>query len=192
MGIAYSARVRILPMIALETSRLMLRPVVASDLRVVCELGADPRVMSSLGGTLSPGQCEAWLARQLDHWLAHGYGRYWVGLGEQCVGFVGLSRADFERGIVPGVEVAWRLAFGEWGKGYATEAARAVIEQGFSSIGLAAVIGVTSVDNWRSRRVMDRLGTLHSPRETFEHPSLPEGDPLRRHVVYRLSNARRA
>ena len=69
---------------------------------------------------------------------------------------------------------------------------RAVIEQGFSSIGLAAVIGVTSVDNWRSRRVMDRLGMRYSPRETFEHPSLPEGDPLRRHVVYRLSNARRA
>jgi RimJ/RimL family protein N-acetyltransferase len=173
-------------MIELETDRLSLRPVRADDLQAVCELSADTRVMSSVGGTLSLEQCRAWLERQLAHWQDYGYGRYSVARGDQFVGLVGLSRTDFDRAMVPGIEIAWRLAFDEWGHGYATEAARAAIAHGFSSVGLHEVIGVTSIDNARSRRVMVRLGMTHSPRETFEHPLLPDGDPLRTHVLYRL------
>jgi RimJ/RimL family protein N-acetyltransferase len=88
---------------------------------------------------------------------------------------------------VPGIEIAWRLAFEHWGMGYATEAARAVIDDGFGRIGLDAIVGVTTPGNARSRRVMERLGMSHSPGETFEHSLLPEGDPLRTHVVYRLT-----
>jgi RimJ/RimL family protein N-acetyltransferase len=99
-----------------------------------------------------------------------------------------LSRYDLDRGIVPGVELAWRLAFDQWGNGYATEAARAVIEHGFSHTQLDEIIAVTNIDNERSRRVMVRLGMLYSPQDTFEHPLLPVGD-LRTHVVYRLGRA---
>lgn len=99
---------------------------------------------------------------------------------------VGLSRFDFDRGLVPGIEVAWRLAFTHWSRGYATEAARAIIDQGFTRFDFSEVTAVTSADNARSRRVMTRLGMLHSPYEGFDHPLLPEGDPLRRHVVCRL------
>ena len=99
---------------------------------------------------------------------------------------MGLVRDDFDRGVVPGIEVAWHLAFGHWHRGYASEAARAVIEQGFTRFNLPEVIAVTSVDNARSRRVMDRIGMLHSPEEDFDHPLLSESDALRRHVVYRL------
>jgi RimJ/RimL family protein N-acetyltransferase len=181
-------------MVELHTARLTLRPLRAADLDAAVMLGADARVMNSLGGPLSPSQSGSWLERQLAHWQRHGYGRYLVTRDADFVGFVGLSRFDFDHGIVPGVEVAWRLAFDEWGKGYATEAARAVIEHGFTSLDLDEIIGVTSVDNVRSRRVMDRLGVQHAPHETFDHPLLPVGDPLRSHVVYRLSagNAVRA
>ena len=172
----------------LRSARLELRPLTANDLPLVQALN-DPRVMATLGGSLSVAECSAWLARQLAHFEAHGYGRYVVSHEGECVGFVGLSLTDFERGLVPGIEVAWRLAFAHWGRGFATEAARATIDEGFQRFGLSEVIAVTSVDNWRSRRVMDRLGMTHSPSETFEHPELPEGDPLRRHVVYRLSRS---
>jgi RimJ/RimL family protein N-acetyltransferase len=174
-------------MIELETARLALRPVAAGDLALALALGADARVMASLGGTQSAEQCQAWLARQLEHWRTHAFGRFHVSANNRFVGFVGLSRHDFERGIVPGVEVAWRLAFDEWGKGYATEAARAAIAHGFQTLGLTEIIAVTNRDNARSRRVMERLGMHFVPEQTFEHPLLPAGDPLRSHVVYRLS-----
>jgi RimJ/RimL family protein N-acetyltransferase len=174
-------------MVELYSARLMLRPLRAADLDAAVALGADARVMKSLGGPLSPSESGSWLERLVAHWQRYGYGRYLVTREAKFVGFVGLSRFDFDRGIVPGVEVAWRLAFDEWGKGYATEAARAVIEHGFTSLDLHEIIGVTSVGNARSRRVMDRLGMQHAPHETFDHPLLPVGDPLRSHVIYRLT-----
>jgi len=175
----------------LRTARLVLSPISPRDLGLALAIGRDSRVMASLGGVHTEAECERWLERQLEHWREHGYGRFRVDAESRGVGFVGLSRRDFDRGIVPGVELAWRLAFDAWGHGYATEAARACVEHGFSELGLHEVIAVTSVGNARSRAVMARLGMQHAPEQTFEHPELPEGDPLRTHVVYRLSAAAR-
>jgi RimJ/RimL family protein N-acetyltransferase len=170
----------------LRSARLEFRPLTAKDFDLVARLSSDPRVMAPLGGTLSATESRAWLERQLEHFRAHGYGRYVVTRDAQFVGFVGLSRTDFERGIVPGIEIAWRLAFEQWGHGYATEAARTAIEEGFSRFEIEEVIAVASVDNLRSRSVMVRLGMTYSPSDTFGHPRLSADDPLRRHVVYRL------
>jgi RimJ/RimL family protein N-acetyltransferase len=171
----------------LRTERLELRPPCASDFDLICDLNRDPRVMATLGGPQSAAESSAWLERQLAHFEAHGYGRYVVSRAARFVGFVGLSRTDFERGLVPGIEVAWRLAFEHWGHGYATEAARAVIDEGFARFGLSEVIAVTSACNVPSRRVMERLGMTHSERDSFDHPQLSPGDPLRPHVLYRLT-----
>lgn len=170
----------------LRTARLELRPLRADDLDRVTTLSADPRVMAAVGGPLSAAESQLWLERQLAHTRDYGYGRYLVTRDRDFIGLVGLSRTDFARGLVPAVEVAWRLAFAHWSRGYATEAAQAAIEQGFTSFDLPEVIAVTSVDNTRSRRVMDRLGMRHSPNEDFDHPFLPAVDPRRRHVLYRL------
>jgi len=175
----------------LRSARLELRSLTAGDLDLVHALSSDPRVMTKLGGPLLESQSAAWLERQLAHFRAHGYGRYVVTRQSQVIGLVGLSRTDFERGIVNGVEIAWRLAFEHWGQGYATEAARAAIDEGFSEFNLEEVIAVTSVDHLRSRAVMERLDMIHSPTDAFDHPLLPEGDPLRRHVVYRLPRPER-
>jgi RimJ/RimL family protein N-acetyltransferase len=173
-------------MTILYTERLELRPLCADDIERVTRLAADPRVMAPLGGPRSAPESRAWLDRQLAHIDEHGYGRYAVTRDAEFVGCVGLLRDDFDRGLVPGIEVAWHLVFAHWRQGYATEAARAVIDQGFTHFDLSEVTAVTSVDNLRSRRVMDRLGMLHSPQEDFDHPLLQAGDPLRKHVVYRL------
>jgi RimJ/RimL family protein N-acetyltransferase len=168
------------------TERLRLRPVRSDDLDVFTALGADERVMAPFGGAVSRARTAEWLERMLEHWRAHGFGRFYVERAGTFVGAVGLWRSDFDAGIVPGIEVAWRLAFDHWGNGYATEAARAVIGDGFGRLDLDSIVAVTTPGNVRSRRVMDRLGMTLSPGETFEHRLLPEGDPLRTHVVYRL------
>ncbi len=84
-----------------------------------------------------------------------------------------------------GVEIAWRLAFDAWGRGYATEAARAVLDDGFGRVGLREIVAVTAEINARSRRVAASLGMVESPSEAFDHPRLPPESPLRRHVLYR-------
>lgn len=174
-------------LIELFTERLHLRPVRKDDLGALARLGTDNRVMAPFGGACTREKSGEWLERLLVHWQQHGYGRFFVEGGGRLVGVVGLSRTEFDAGHVPDVEIAWRLPYEEWGKGYATEAARAVIDDGFGRLGLEQIVGVTTPDNIRSRRVMERLEMTYSPSETFEHPLVPEGDPRRTHVVYRLS-----
>ena len=172
--------------VELETPRLRLRPVRADDVEVLAALGADSRVMDPLGGAMSRKATQEWLERLIAHWEIHGYGRFLVSLDSAFAGVVGLSRADLDAGIVSGVEIAWRLAFDYWGHGYASEAADAAIRDGFERVGLGEIIGVATPNNVRSRTIMDRLGMVFSPGDTFDHPRVPEGVSRRRHVVYRL------
>jgi RimJ/RimL family protein N-acetyltransferase len=101
-------------------------------------------------------------------------------------GFIGLSVPSFEAEFTPCVEVGWRLAADCWGAGYATEGAQAAIAFGFDALILSEIVSFTVPGNLRSRRVMERLGMSRSPTDDFDHPSLPLGHPLRRHVLYRL------
>jgi len=94
----------------------------------------------------------------------------------------------FQAHFTPAVEVGWRLARGHWGRGYATEGARAALEYAFGVLGLQEVVSFTAGANERSRRVMERLGMSRDAADDFEHPLLPPG-PLRRHVLYRLARA---
>ena len=104
------------------------------------------------------------------------------------IGVVGLSHVRFALPFAPAVEAAWRLARAHWGKGYAAEAARAAIDDGFGRLGLDEIVAFTVPANKASRRVMERLGMTRDPAEDFDfdHPRLPPGHPLRRHVLYRL------
>jgi ribosomal-protein-alanine N-acetyltransferase len=74
------------------------------------------------------------------------------------------------------------------GKGYALEAARAAVEDGFFRLRLEEIVAITVVGNQRSRRTIERLGMTHDRTKDFdlEHPGLPPGHPLWRHVLYRL------
>ncbi|WP_338900050.1 GNAT family protein [Streptomyces sp. TG1A-60] len=73
-----------------------------------------------------------------------------------------------------------------WGRGYATEAARAEVGYGFGDLGLAEIPAVTTAANLRSQAVMRRLGMTRDPADDFDDPSVPTG-PLRRNVVFRLA-----
>jgi RimJ/RimL family protein N-acetyltransferase len=85
------------------------------------------------------------------------------------------------------VNSRWRLSSNHWGKGYATEAASAVLRYAFTELNLNEIISFAVVANLKSRRVMEKIGLHHSEKDDFDHPELEEKSPLRRHVLYRLT-----
>jgi len=173
----------------IETSRLCLRRWSEQDLPAFAAMNADARVMEFLPKVLGRAESDAFAVRIREHFDRHGFGLWVVEVtgGIPFAGFVGLSVPGFEAHFTPCVEVGWRLAYEQWGHGYATEAAAAAIDFGFAESGLDEIVSFTVPDNHRSRRVMERLGMTHSPADDFDYPNLSEGHRLRRHVLYRLS-----
>ena len=102
------------------------------------------------------------------------------------LGFIGLFVPEFDAHFTPAVEIGWRLASEHWGKGLAAEGARGALRYGFETLRLEEVVSFTAPANLRSRRVMEKLGMSHNPADDFDHPRLPEGHALRRHVLYRI------
>jgi len=170
--------------LALRTPRLRLREWRDDDAAAFTAMSADP----ALTEFLLPPDPE-WVARARAFWEANGFGQFVVELpGEASfIGVVGLGDAHAAVPTAPAIEAAWRLARPYWGRGYALEAARAVVDDGFGRLGLSEIIAITAVGNERSRRVMERLGMTRDPAEDFDfaHPRLPEHHRLRRHVLYR-------
>jgi RimJ/RimL family protein N-acetyltransferase len=175
----------------LRTERLLLRGWREADLDPFAALNADPRVMAYFPTTLSRTESDAAAARILAHFAEHGFGLWALEVpgADRFGGVVGLSVAAFPAAFTPCVEVGWRLAHRLWGRGYATEAARAALAFGFLRAGLGEIVSFTAESHAASRRVMERLGMRRDPADDFEHPKVPEGHPLRRHVLYRLARS---
>jgi RimJ/RimL family protein N-acetyltransferase len=175
----------------LRTERLLLRQWRDEDLEPFAELNADPETMRFFVSTQSRAESDALAERSRRQIEDEGWGLWAVEVagGAPFVGFVGLARPSFEAHFTPAVEVGWRLARGYWGRGYATEAARAALAYGFDELALDEIVSFTSPLNEPSRRVMERLGMSHDPADDFEHPRVPAGHPLRPHVLYRLSRS---
>jgi RimJ/RimL family protein N-acetyltransferase len=175
----------------LLTERLILRPWQAADRPPFAQLNADPRVMEFFPELLTVEESNAMVDRIEDHWQKHGVGPYAVELAEDhaFAGFVGLIVPSFEAHFTPCVEIGWRLAPAFWGQGLATEGAHAVVRHAFDTAGLEALVSMTVPANLRSRRVMEKLGMTRDPSDDFDHPGIPEGHPLKRHVLYRLRKA---
>ena len=102
----------------------------------------------------------------------------------EFIGFIGLQPVSFQADFKPAVEIGWRLAFEHWEKGYATEGAKGALRYGFERLHLQEIVSLTATNNMRSRAVMERIGMYHEPNHDFDHPKLPAGHPLRRHVFY--------
>jgi len=172
----------------LRTDRLRLRRWLAADLAPFAALNADPRVAEYLPGVLSRQESDAFVARIEAHFDLHGFGLWAVEVcgGAPFAGFVGLSIPRFEAHFTPTVEIGWRLSAEQWGRGYATEGARAVLSFGFEVLRLEEIVSFTVLENTRSCRVMEKIGMTRDPADDFDHPLLPERHPLRRHVLYRI------
>ena len=171
----------------LRTERLLLRPWSESDRAPFAAMNADPRVMEHFPSVQTRQQSDAFAERIIAHFAHHGYGLWAVQPhgSADFVGFVGLQHVQFEAHFTPAVEIGWRLAHHAWGRGYATEAAQAVVRYAFADAGLPVLVSMTTVANQRSRHVMDKIGMRHDPADDFDHP-LVTNTRVRRHVLYRL------
>lgn len=176
----------------LRTDRLLLRRWLASDLAPFAALNADPSVTEYLPTVLSRPECDSFVERVGSHFERHGFGLWAVEIRDVTpfAGFLGLSTPRFEAHFTPSVEIGWRFGTEWWGRGYATEGARAVLAFGFDVLHLQEIVSFTVPENARSRRVMEKIGMTHDPADDFDHPLLPDGHRLRRQVLYRI--ARRA
>ena len=172
----------------IETARLILRTWRESDFEPWAALNADPEVMRHFPATLTRIEADALAARNQDHIDQHGFGLWAVERREDGVflGFTGLMTLRESNPLAPGVEAGWRLARHAWGQGYATEAARAAMDDGFSRLGLKQIVAFTAVPNLPSQAVMARLGMVRRTDLDFDHPMLPPGHVLERHLVWSL------
>ena len=175
----------------LRTGRLRLRRWLPEDRDPFAAMNADPRVTEYLPTPLSREESDAFIERVEAHFEKHGFGLWAVEVIEdhRFAGYVGLMRPRFTAPFTPCVEVGWRLKPEHWGKGYATEGARAVIAYGFDVVKIPELLSWTVPANTRSRRVMEKSGMTRDPADDFDHPLLAPGHPLRPHVLYRIRRA---
>lgn len=172
----------------ITTPRLILRPWRDEDAEPFAALTADPVVMEHFQAPLTRDESDAAIARIRAHFAREAFGLWAVEVPGVApfIGFTGLSRPSWWPEVI---EVGWRLAHAYWGKGYATEAARAALDVGFGTLALDEIVAFVVPPNVRSQRVMDRLGMTRDPDGDFEHPNVAVGHPLRRHWLYRLRSA---
>lgn len=173
------------------TDRLLLRHWTgsATDRTTFHRLFSDPEVMRFFPQRLARAQADALLDGLFPLIAEYGFG--WAALclkdKEDPIGFAGLMPVRFRAAFTPAVEIGWRVLPEHWGKGYATEAAKALLRHGFTDLGLFEIISFAVHDNRRSTAVMERIGMTPEPAFDFDHPRVPDTHPhLKRHVFYCL------
>ena len=171
----------------LEGPRLRLRPWRGEDRDPLAALNADPVAMRHFPAPMTRAESDAWAGRLEAHFATHGWGFWAVERRDRpgLIGAVGLMHIAWEAEFTPAVEIGWRIAPAFQRQGLAAEAARLSLAAGFGPIGLAEILAFTVPANAPSWLLMAGLGMR--PAGTFEHPRLPEGHPLRTHLLYRLT-----
>ncbi|HEX2206373.1 MAG TPA: GNAT family N-acetyltransferase [Longimicrobium sp.] len=171
----------------LLTPRLRLRQWRDSDRDPFARLCADPAAMEFLRPLPDRAAADQLAGSLAAHIERHGWG-FWAaelrGSGD-FIGFVGIQRPRLTYPFSPCVEIGWRLSPRYWGRGYATEGARASLRFGFERLGLDEIVSFCAAGNARSRAVMERIGMTFSGH--FDHPALPERDPLRAQCLYTIT-----
>ena len=171
----------------INTERLQLRAWEEKDLEDFAKMNADSTVMEFYPSIMSREESDVLARKIIDHLNANEWGLWAVSQADQnnFIGYIGLSKLDY----IPAIEIGWRLAREYWNQGYATEGASAVLKFGFENLNLDEIISVTSYQNLRSRRVMEKIGMVRDFKADFDHPKLPPGHILRPHVLYRINKS---
>lgn len=176
----------------LETPRLILRPWEDRDAEPFAALNADAEVMRYFPAPLDRAASDALIARLRAQAARDGVAFSAVERREDgaLLGMIGIGRVEIPGTVVDGtLEIGWRLARPAWGHGYATEGAVAWLSHAFDTLRVPEVLAFTARPNLPSQAVMRRLGMREDPDRDFEHPRVPEGSPLRRHVTFAISRA---
>lgn len=175
----------------IETERLLLRPWRTADLAPWTTINADPEVRRYYWPPLlTRDETDEIIASAERELAEHGFGFVAVERTADAalVGGIGFSIAGDE---VPGgqhVEIGWIFGRTYWGQGLAFEAAGASLSWARRHVPAPEIIGYTSAVNTPSRRLMEKLGMRSDSADDFEDGTVPEGNPLRPHVLYRIAN----
>lgn len=175
----------------IETERLLLREWRDEDLLPFFHINQDSKVTEFLRKKYSLEETREFIERIKKHFKNHGFGLWAVILKEtgEFIGYIGLAAPTFQAPFTPCFEIGWRLGSQYWGKGYATEGAKAVRDAAFNVFQLDEIVSFTVPENKRSIRVMEKIGMKHNPADDFRHPSLPLNHRLSAHVLYRLKKS---
>ena len=171
----------------IETERLVLRTWKESDILPFSAMNQDQKVMEFFPSTLSPGESATLYQKIIASFEQKGFGLFAVEAKQtqEFVGFIGFSQPTFTSYFTPCVEIGWRLARQFWGRGFATEGAKACLQYGFSALDFMDIYSWTAKINSKSVNVMEKIGLTCDGE--FEHPNIPPGHPLRTHVLYKAS-----
>ena len=173
----------------IETKRLILRTWKTEDANPYYQINQDPKVIEFLRGPLALSQISDFISAVNMHQEKHGYTLWAVELKEAhaLIGFTGLNYTDWRSHFTPAVEIGWRLGSQYWGKGYATEGAKACLDYGFQQCNLKEIVSFTVPANIRSIGVMEKIGLKRDLNGNFVHPKLSATHPLSKHILYRLT-----
>ncbi|MFK7853016.1 MAG: GNAT family N-acetyltransferase [Granulosicoccus sp.] len=170
------------------TDRLKLRRWSSSDGEGFAKINSDPKVMRYFPDEYSRERSDEMMRlcnMEIDE---RGFSFWAVDRKDtgELIGFVGLHNFIADLNFCPCVEIGWRLAHSQWGNGFATEAALKSIGLGFTEFGLDEIHSFTTLNNVRSRAVMERIGMINTNLD-FLHPSVSEQSDLQKHCLYKIT-----
>nr|WP_295782349.1 GNAT family N-acetyltransferase [Rhodoferax sp.] len=177
--------------VELRTPRVLLRQWKDSDFNAWAVMNADPEVRRFFPSVLNRSDAQAEGERIRSAIAQRGWGMWALEVPgvHLFAGFVGLNLPRYEAPWMPAVEIGWRLAPAAWHQGYATEGATAALDFAFTHLELPQVVAMSVPTNGPSHRVMDRIGMVRDAAADFDHPRVPDGSPLKRHILHKISPA---
>lgn len=171
----------------IETDRLILRSWREGDVAPFQAMGQDAEVMRYIGAPMTLAEARAAHDRMVACQADHGY-CFWALERKADGAFLGFCGLQPGYAFLEGeTEIGWRLRRDAWGQGYAREAAAASLAWGWRNLNVAAITAITVPANRASWGLMERLGMTRFPHEDFDHPAVPDGSPLKRHILYRIA-----
>ncbi|MEO7105441.1 MAG: GNAT family N-acetyltransferase [Rhodoferax sp.] len=176
--------------VELRTPRVLLRQWKDSDIDAWAAMNADPEVRRYFPSVLSRADAQGEADRIRASIAQRGWGMWALEVPgvHPFAGFVGLNLPGYEAPWMPAVEIGWRLAPAAWHKGYATEGAAAALHFAFTQLRLPQVVAMSVPTNGPSHSVMERIGMVRDEAADFDHPRVPDGSPLKRHILHRVTS----
>jgi RimJ/RimL family protein N-acetyltransferase len=173
----------------IETERLILREWRDEYRAPFHAMSSDTRVMATLGPLMTRAESDALIDRVVARQAEYGH-TFWAlerKVDAVFLGWCGIVIVPEGIPIAGLPEIGWRLAHHAWGHGFAMEAAIASLNWAFGVGNMERVWAYTSAGNDRSWGLMERLGMTRHHDLDFDHPNVPDGSPLKRHIAYSIS-----
>jgi len=169
-----------------QTERLVLRRWRDTDREPFWTMAQDDEVMRYLLPLPTRRDSDSVIDRMNLAQDRHGH-CFWAAERKEDRRFIGFCGLMAPRAPLCETEIGWRLDRSAWGQGYAREGAEAALAWAWRELRAKTIVAITVPANERSWGLMLRLGMTRDPADDFDHPAVPEGDPLRRHVLYRIA-----